>query len=122
MVTFLEQTVVAVQRHGQVVVITGIVDVPKRWRTDAHDDETRASAAVGVGLASDVEQAVYEVEHRTVLCVEHVDGIVVGLVELLISSRRIDEHLTLMVEVLRLHCEFFHAVKLCPCGHGECKG
>ena len=111
-VTLLEQPVVAVQEHGQVVVVAEIVDVPKVWRTDADDDETRAPAAVGVRLASHVEQAVYEVEHFAALRVEHVDDIVVSLVELLIASRRVDEHLPLMVEILRLHREFLHAFEL----------
>ena len=108
-VTLLEQPVVAVQGHRQVVVVAEIVDVPKCRRADAHDDETRTPAAVGVRLASHVEQAVYEVEHLAALRVEHVDDIVVGLVELLIASRCVDEHLSLVIEILRLHCEFLHA-------------
>jgi len=53
-----------------VAVVAKIVDVPKGWRTDADDDD----AAVRVGLAGNIEQAVYEVEHCAVLGVERRTG------------------------------------------------
>ena len=107
------------QGHGQVVVVAEIVDVPKGWRADAHDDEIRAPAAVGVWLAGDVEQTVYKIEHRAVLRIEHIDDVVVGLVELLIASGCVDEHMPLVVEILRLHREFLHAFELCRCCKGD---
>ena len=51
----------------------------------------------------------YEVEHRAVLRIEHVDDIVVGLVKVRVVVGRVDEQLPLVVEILRLHRKFLHA-------------
>ena len=91
------------QWHGQIVVVAEVINVPKSRRADAYNDIAHASTTVWVGLASNVEEAVNEVEHRAVLCVEHLDDIIVSLVILLVAPRRIDEHLPLMVEILGLH-------------------
>ena len=121
-VSFIEQSLVAVQWHGQVVVVAEVIDVEKVGRADANDNVTRAPAAVGVGLAGNVEQAVDEVEHSAVLCVEHVNDVVVSLVVLLIARRSVYEHLPLMAEILGLHRDFLYAFELRKCCKGERKG
>lgn len=83
--------------------------------------DVHTPATVGVGFTSYVKQAVNQVEHRAVLRIKHVNDIVVGLIKLLIPSRCVDEHLTLMVELLRLHREFLHTFKLRLHSNGECK-
>ena len=56
-----------------------------------------------------VEQTVYKIEHRAVLCIEHIDDIVVGLVKVRVVVGRVDEYLSFVVEIFRLHRKFLHA-------------